>query len=221
MLRKSEGHQATKVLRLKPGDALIVTDGFGKAAVSNIQSITKNSVFVIPHYMLESNSACQSKLHIAISLLKNTERLEWFVEKAVELAIDRITPLHCQHTVKTNLRTDRLQSIIDSACKQSQRDRFPTLSPLTKFENFISEKTNDTKLIACCLDAKPKFALNKVLPANTNTTVVIGPEGDFSQMEVELAQKHNFVAASFGDARMRTETAGLFAAAYFYSINCF
>lgn len=220
MLRESEGHQAIKVLRLKAGDELIITDGNGNAATACIEHVTKSGVSVKTMTMLQSNHACNAKLHIAISLLKNAERLEWFVEKAVELSIDKITPLLCKHTVKTNVRLDRLQSIIDSACKQSQRNKFPALGALTTVENFISEDKSNTKVIACCMAMNTKLPLSKALPANHDATVLIGPEGDFSQTELELAQKHNFVPASFGNVRMRTETAGLFAASYFYAINC-
>lgn len=158
------------------------------------------------------------KLHIAIAPTKNMDRIEWFLEKATEMGITEITFLLCQNSERDKIRLDRLEKIVESAMKQSLQATLPKLNELIKFDTFIKQNFSfDEKnkgYIAYCNDEQlPFYPIEK----NENHLVLIGPEGDFSQKEVENAKKANFQGISLGQNRLRTETAGILVASCFYT----
>jgi len=157
-------------------------------------------------------------LHVAIAPTKNIDRFEWFLEKATEIGIDEITPLLCERSERKILKAERLEKIIESAMKQSLKFHLPKLNPLIKFSDFINQDFDSDLYIAHCEETDKK-TLKSMLVPNKNTTILIGPEGDFSTVEIEKAMQQNFVSITLGETRLRTETAGLVATQMVSFIN--
>jgi len=147
-------------------------------------------------------------VHIAISPTKNADRIEWFVEKAVELGIDEITLLECDRTERQHLKVDRLEKMAISAMKQSLKARLPLIHPLTGFRDIVQTPRYAEKYIAH-VDNENQNQLKNLIAAGTSYLVLIGPEGDFSDEELTLAENQGFKKISLGPSRLRTETAGL------------
>jgi 16S rRNA (uracil1498-N3)-methyltransferase len=153
------------------------------------------------------------KISIAISLLKNTNRFEWFLEKATEIGISEIIPLICERTEKERFRYDRMQGICISAMLQSQQTWLPVLQEPGKFESFVTQQfENCSKYIAHCMDEESKTQLHRQISKSSDQLICIGPEGDFTKTEIELALQHHFIPVSLGETRLRTETAAVVAA---------
>ena len=205
---ESESKHIAKVLRLQVGDKLFLTDGKGFFYESEISEISKKkcSVKVLKK---EQQQKHNYYLHVAISPTKNNDRFEWFLEKATEIGIDEITPLLTQNSERTKIKIERYQKVIESAMKQSHKAYHPKLNSLTTFENFINQDLDyDKKLMAHCYDAE-KFSLKKSVQEKQDILIMIGPEGDFTLEEVELATKKGIEPLSLGTYRLRTETAGI------------
>ena len=220
ILPEEESAHAIRVLRLKCGDEIEIIDGKGllcKAKIT-LENPKRCEFQIIEKIFIEKNR--NFDLHIAIAPTKGIDRFEWFVEKATEIGIGKITPLLCQFSERKTLKTERLEKIIISACKQSQRFYFPKIEELTNFETFIkqTENSNSQKFIAHCYPTEKPFLKNICLPAK-DTIILIGAEGDFSRDEIARAEKYGFVSVSMGDSRLRTETAGIIACATFESVN--
>lgn len=214
VFEEEEGRHLLSVLRKKPGDRLQITDGKGFFYEAELSDAGKRQVLA---RILSKNPAPAlrtGKLHIAIAPTKQTERLEWFLEKATEIGIDEITPLLCKRSERETLRLDRLEKILVSAMKQSLRAWLPKLNPLTRFQDFVKTSEEAQKCIAWCSDEPLPHLKQCILPSQ-NTVIAIGPEGDFSPEEVRLALDKGFKAVSLGNARLRTETAGLMAVGIF------
>lgn len=210
ILSEEESQHAVRVLRLQAGDAIELVDGVGgfyKAKITNPHP--KHCEFEILETKMEFGKR-DYKLHIAIAPTKNIERFEWFIEKCTEIGIDEITPLLCRFSERKIIKPDRLEKIIVSAAKQSLKAYFPKLNPLTSFKDFIKETEASQKFIAHCYESE-KNPLQKLCKVESDTLILIGPEGDFSQDEVELALSEQFQAVSLGNSRLRTETAGVVA----------
>ncbi|OJV42543.1 MAG: 16S rRNA (uracil(1498)-N(3))-methyltransferase [Bacteroidales bacterium 36-12] len=210
ILSEEESLHAIKVLRLQVGDEIVIVDGVGGYNKAKI---------TIPHhkhcgyevYSSETNYGKRNyKLHIAISPTKNIERFEWFVEKAVEIGIDEITPILCRYSERKVIKSDRLEKIIVSASKQSVKAFFTKLNPVTTFNDFVQNNNVKGKFIAHCYPEN-KILLKNALEGHNDIVILIGPEGDFSLEEVELALQNQFTPISLGESRLRTETAGVVA----------
>jgi 16S rRNA (uracil1498-N3)-methyltransferase len=205
-LDQDESRHATKVLRLRAGDALTLTDGKGGWYTAEI---------VNPEFpkctfrILESRQSKRPEFyrHIAIAPTKNADRTEWFVEKAVELGIDEISFMLCQTSERRTLNLSRIEKIAVSAMKQSQQMWLPKLSPLQPFADLIKSNA-DQKYIAF-VDRENPLHLKAVVRPGAHCLVLIGPEGDFSIEELQLAAHTGFQKVSLGINRLRTETAGL------------
>ncbi len=209
---EEESRHLRTVLRRQPGDRLRATDGKGNFYESELTEVGKKQSVA---RILETHPALPERpaaLHLAIAPTKQIERFEWFLEKATELGVDIITPLYCQRSERDSIRIDRLEKIVVSAMKQSLRAYLPVLNPLTPFHKFVSMATEAQKFIAWCDDQPIQHFKARVQP-RLDTLVLIGPEGDFSPEEVQLALDKNFTAIGLGPARLRTETAGLLAVA--------
>lgn len=205
----------TKSLRNKVGDAVELIDGTGNIFHSVITEISRGKlVAVIMNEEFCPNHWSQ-QLHVAIAPTKNADRMEWFVEKAVEIGIDSISFIRCERSVRTNLRMDRLLRILQSAMKQSNNIISPVLSeiPLKQLLD-DHDSSREEGLIAYC-GAGEKVSISQYQPKYSRTTILIGPEGDFTESEINHAVCRGFLPLTFGISRLRTETAGLYAVAAF------
>ena len=211
---EEESRHIAVVLRKRLGDQLELTDGKGKYAIGELVEIGKRHAAV--QIQEEKHFPPPTvRLHLAIAPTKNTDRFEWLLEKAVEMGVDTITPLRCQHSERQQIRYDRLEKIVVSAMKQSLRTYLPTLTELTPFHQLFGGVKASQRFIAWCPDHQELPHLKTVLQPRLDTLILIGPEGDFSPEEVALAQQHNCQPVTLGNARLRTETAGLYSCAAF------
>jgi len=209
VLSKEESKHATKVLRKKEGDILNFTDGKGgfyKAEIT-VADTKKCRLQIISSEQKPKQH--NYHLHIAIAPTKNMDRYEWFLEKATEIGIDEITPIICEHSERKVTKTERCNRILLSAMKQSLKFHLPKLNEAMPLKEFLKQDFEGNKYIAHCEDGE-KTELRKEEKAN-KTTVLIGPEGDFSASEIEMALQNQFKAVNLGTSRLRTETAGLVA----------
>jgi 16S rRNA (uracil1498-N3)-methyltransferase len=207
---QEESRHAIKVLRLKKGDILHVTDGKGNLYETEIieDDIKKCAVKIIN--TTEQYGTRDYYLHIAIAPTKNIKRFEWFLEKATEIGIDEITPVLCDHSERKNIRHDRMGKILVSAMKQSVKAYLPQLNDMTNIRKLISESNEEMKTIAIA-DEEDKQHLKDLFTSRKEILVLIGPEGDFSTEEIQEAKEKEFVPVSLGRSRLRTETAGIVA----------
>jgi 16S rRNA (uracil1498-N3)-methyltransferase len=206
-LDQEESRHCVKVLRKKPGDEILVTDGKGifYEAVITGEDYQK-CPFTVKHSYKESDR--DYSIHIAISPTKNADRLEWFVEKAVELGVDHITVMECENTERTFVKKERLDKVAISAMKQSLKARVPVITSLLKFADVIDKVSEPRRYIAYVDVANPDH-LQKIADPHQRYIVLIGPEGDFSADELAMAQTSGFAKVSLGPSRLRTETAGM------------
>lgn len=209
-LDESNSRHIIQVLRMKTGDDIQLTDGKGNIFTGQISNAQKRTCAVSIKERLPEPAAPR-KSTIAISLVKNTARFEWFLEKAVEAGISSIVPLLCERTEKQHFRFDRMRQIMISAMLQSHQAWLPLLCEPVKFKDWISVQTGSTKCIAHCNEDN-KYAFRQITDSNEDITICIGPEGDFSEQEIEWALQHGFKPVSLGNTRLRTETAGIAAA---------
>jgi 16S rRNA (uracil1498-N3)-methyltransferase len=206
---KEESKHIIKVLRKKDTDILHVTNGLGYLFTTQITlaSDTKCTVKIIK---IEQSETPKFKLHLAVAPTKMTDRYEWFLEKATEIGVSEITPIICDHSERKQLKIDRFEKIIQTAMKQSNQLFLPKLNEPIALKDLITQEFSGQKLIAHCEETHKKL-LKNVIKINENTTVLIGPEGDFSNKELELAFINNYIPISLGNNRLRTETAAIVA----------
>ena len=199
-----------QVLRKKAGDILHFIDGVGGMYQGEVMEVHKKQcILSILHHTPAYNQR-KVHLHIAIAPTKNINRLEWFLEKATEIGIDEITPILCDRSERKKIRNDRLEKILLSAAKQSLKAYLPKLNELTDYQDFIKKENDSLKYIAYCNDDNLNH-LKKEYSSLQNVTILIGPEGDFSKKEIQLALENSYKGISLGDSRLRTETAGIVA----------
>ncbi len=210
LLSEQESKHASRVLRLKAGDEVLLIDGKGVRYQALIVDQTGKRIMVKVSSEQQFEKRAAHRLHIAIAPTKNIERLEFFLEKATEIGVDEITPLLCRFSERKVIKNDRLQRVVVAAMKQSVKAFMPQLNPLTSFDDFIKKTHTGGKYIAHCYDGE-KNTLKEMVNSNSSSLVMIGPEGDFSLEEVALATKQGFVAVELGKERLRTETAGIVA----------
>ena len=207
-LPETEAHHCLKVLRMQEGDALRLTDGKGffyRAEIAEIHSsrCRLNLLETIPQPPL-----WEGKIEIALAPTKNTDRVEWFAEKATEIGIDKITFLRCRFSERKEMSIERIRKIMISAMKQSEKAMLPDLQEMTGFKDFIRQDFDGQKFIAHCYSGE-KIHLAQAYRKNENVLILIGPEGDFSEEEIGLAEECGFIPVSLGKSRLRTETAAL------------
>nr|WP_319570766.1 16S rRNA (uracil(1498)-N(3))-methyltransferase [uncultured Draconibacterium sp.] len=210
ILNETESKHAIRVLRLKEGDEIELVDGKGGFYKARIQNVNPKKCQLS---IIESQTDFGKKdfhLHIAIAPTKNIDRTEWFLEKCTEIGIDEVTPLLSEHSERKVIKPERLEKILVSAMKQSVKAYLPKLNGLTKLSDLLSQATETKKFIAHCNKGEKQHLKNVVKPGD-KVLILIGPEGDFSPEEVTLALEYGFEAISLGNARLRTETAGVVA----------
>ncbi len=207
---REESKHIAKVLRKKEGDTLYITNGFGFLFCAQI-ILSNPSQCIATIHSFEKQEHRKYKLHLVVAPTKMNDRYEWFLEKATEIGIDEITPVICDHSERKIIKTERFERILLSAMKQSLQLYLPKLNPVISFSNFIDEKKDGQLLIAHCEETK-KQSLKDILQLQSNTIILIGPEGDFSSKEIELALASGYTPVTLGETRLRTETAAIVAA---------
>ncbi len=217
-LDKEESTHCVKVLRLKEGDYIYITDGKGNLHKTQIIEASPRSCSVRVVETQEEFEKRDYHIHVAIAPTKNNSRLEWFLEKATEIGIDQITPIICQNSERNTLKLDRLEKILISAMKQSLKAYLPQINPPTTFIELIPSITQTHKFIATCNEEGRKLIKDLYKP-NQNVFIAIGPEGDFTKEEIQKAEENGFKKISLGKERLRTETAGLYVTAAIHQIN--
>ena len=213
-----ENRHLTKVLRKKIGDKIYVTNGEGVLFNCVIEDSNKNkTVLRIQNYSVINDNF--PKLKIGISLIKKTDRFEWFLEKATEIGVSEITPIISDNSERRKFNYDRATKLILSSMKQSLQYKLPILNNPITFLDYISETDDyyDSYIATCHGDGLDLF--DKKLCTGNNSEILIGPEGGFTLNEIGLAKKANFVPVSLGKNRLRTETAGVVVCSMFMSIN--
>jgi|ERR1035437_1406887 16S rRNA (uracil1498-N3)-methyltransferase len=208
ILSEDTSKHIIQVLRMKQGEQLQLTNGKGE--IITVEIISENKKAAEVNALSTSNIPPRtSNITIAISLIKNTNRFEWFLEKSTEIGISEIIPLICERTEKQHFRHDRMKNILISAMLQSQQAWLPVLHEPIKFKDIIKNSTHQKKYIAHCIEEEKKQLTNEAI--KQSTIILIGPEGDFTKEEVEFAKQNNFIPVSLGDTRLRTETAAIVA----------
>lgn len=208
-LSEETSKHCVQVLRMKEGEELLLTDGRGNLYTAVIVKADKKHS-VVRVEKVEQQRSAERKISIAISLLKNANRFEWFLEKATEIGVLEVIPIICKRTERQHFRLERMQGILIAAMLQSKQSWLPVLHEPIAFEKVVTASTYETKLIAHCEDTV-KNDISKISIAG-NTQILIGPEGDFTTSEIELALSKKFLPASLGNTRLRAETAGIVAA---------
>jgi len=209
-LSPEESKHCIKVLRLDTGDHVHLTDGNGNLYKTRIlDADVKKCILEIQEVTKEYNKK-DFKIHMAIAPTKNIGRFEWFLEKATEIGIDEITPFICEHSERKVIKPERLNKVIIAAMKQSLKAYLPVLNPAISFKEFAAKNFDSERYIAYCSD-KYRDNLKDVYKKQKNAVIMIGPEGDFSQVEIDFAIDTGFKPVSLGPERLRTETAALVA----------
>lgn len=207
---KEESRHIVKVLRKRDGDKIQITNGSGYLFTSEITFAAerKCEVKIIEEQFFEPSDYY---LHLAVAPTKMNDRYEWFLEKATEIGIHEITPLICEHSERTNFKADRFEKILQSAMKQSLQYYMPKLNEPVAYNIFVNDTPDGQLFIAHCEEADKKLLKTEIKPKR-RITILIGPEGDFSTKEIQLALQKNYVPVSLGNTRLRTETAAIVAA---------
>jgi 16S rRNA (uracil1498-N3)-methyltransferase len=223
-LDEDTSRHLVQVLRMKEGEEINLTDGKGNLLTCVISDANKKHCLVevkgtrykAQGTHLRNNFGGQArKVSVAISLLKNRNRFEWFLEKATEIGVREIIPLICERTEKEKFRYDRMNAICISAMLQSQQCWLPVLHEPVRFEDLVIWKFEDAqKLIAHCVEEDKQLLNHHLISKSSNHLIAIGPEGDFTPREIEQAIQLGFVPVSLGETRLRTETAGVVAAGF-------
>jgi 16S rRNA (uracil1498-N3)-methyltransferase len=219
ILDEKESKHLVRSLRMSVGDKVKLIDGKGSLYEGIIGEANPKGCIILITRIIKDFEKRDYRLHIAISPLKNADRLEWFIEKSVEIGIDEITPLLCRNTEHRNIREERLNNIIISAMKQSLKATIPKLNNPVRFSEFISHRHNGIKMIAHCSPDSERVSIKNLYRAKNNAVIMIGPEGDFSGDEIREADAYKFASIHLGPSRLRTETAGIAACHSVYLIN--
>lgn len=217
-LPEEESGHAVRVLRHVEGDEVEVVDGEGTWYHCRITAAHPKhcGVEIIsqrpdPHWPY--------RVEIGIGPTKNLDRMEWWLEKATEMGLDRFVPLRCRFSERKELKTERMRKIAVSAMKQSLKATLPEISEMTDIRRFVEEPFEGQKFIAHCMEDQPRQLLAQLIGKGQNVRILIGPEGDFSPEEVEMALSNGYLPVSLGDQRLRTETAALSSVNTIHIIN--
>lgn len=225
-LNEEESKHAIRVLRLSVGDVIYLIDGIGGFYKAELTDANAKRCIVKIIETKKEYGKHTFYLHIALAPTKNIDRTEWFLEKAAEIGIDEITPIECEHSERTVVKPERLNKILVSAIKQSVKAYLPKLNEMADFDKFVKQPFEGQKFIAHCRLTLPSSNvegqthrpsrgatkhLKNIYTIGQNALILIGPEGDFSEKEIQLALQNGFKEISLGNSRLRTETAALVA----------
>ncbi|SDJ65082.1 RsmE family RNA methyltransferase [Chryseobacterium jejuense] len=214
IINEEEQQHIVKVLRMKDGEEIYVTDGNGALASGKLVIEGKKAGIEVSE-IKNDLPGFTPKLHIAIAPTKNIDRIEFFVEKAVEMGISEISIIATEKTERKNINIDKIRKQAIAASKQSLRFHFPVINDTVKLSDFLKSIHPDNTFVAHCHENLERMEL-KNIPTMEEITFLIGPEGDFSEKEIAFLAEHKIKAVSLGDQRLRTETAGVFVAAWNY-----
>ncbi len=217
-LPEEESLHCAKVLRMKAGEPILITDGKGMFydAVVSLPHQRHTSVEIVSQTIVQKS--WKPHIHIAFAPTKNMDRTEWFVEKATEIGIDTLTPLLTRYSERKEIKPARIEKILVSAMKQSQKAFLPVLNPMIPFGEFIRQSFSGQRMLAHCHEGDKKL-LSQAYNRGEDVLILIGPEGDFSEQEVELALENQFSPISLGESRLRAETAALVACHSIHLLN--
>jgi len=218
-LNETESRHSVRVLRMKKGMQVKLIDGKGNLYEGVITEPDPKGCIIRIESVIKNFEARNYRLHIAISPLKNPERFEWFVEKSVEIGVDEITPVICRNTEKPGIKPDRINNIIISAMKQSLKSQATLLNEVCEFPDLIKGGHSGIKMIAHCSGSGKRSQVGEVYSKAKDAVIIIGPEGDFSEDEIEQAERYGYTPVHLGRSRLRTETAGVAACHSIYFIN--
>ena len=213
-LPEEESQHCAKVLRMKAGEHIHIIDGVGGLYEAEILEAHPKRTQVSIISEQHEYGRRPFRLHLAVAPTKNIDRFEWFVEKATEIGFDELTPLCCRYSERKVIKPERIEKILVSAAKQSLKAYVPRLNPMITAKEFIGNSSvlipHFSLFIAHCYDQPKQHLFNACQPGG-DVVVMVGPEGDFSEEEVELALRNSFQAITLGESRLRTETAGVVA----------
>ena len=220
ILPEEEARHAIKVLRSHPGDILTVVDGCGTRYLCRLLNDNPRNAEVEITAAEPVPPVWHTDITLAVAPTKNADRMEWLVEKVVEIGVNSIVPLLCRHSERKVMKTDRLERIAISAMKQSLKAVLPHIAPLTPISDFIAGCTSEKRFICYCDDYIERIPLVKAyVPQAKSVAILIGPEGDFDPKEVKSAFDAGFRPVTLGDNRLRTETAALVATDTIHILN--
>ena len=212
VINEVDSKHISKSFRKNIGDNIRITNGLG--CVCNAEIIEKGKKIKVKIKGVEKFESPNFSIHVALSPLKNISRFEWFVEKATELGISQITPIVCEHSEKKKVNSERLERILISSLKQSNQFFKPKINSISTFENFILN-SEDQLLMA---NLKTSNKLSEKLFTKSNICLMIGPEGGFSEREIDLAKKQGIKEVTLGNSRLRSETAAIYGMSIIRSI---
>ena len=218
-LDNNESRHLIRVLRMARGAEVRLIDGRGNLYEGFISEPDQNRCMIEITGKTVDFEKRDYKLHIAISPIKNPERFEWFIEKSVEIGVDEITPLVCRNTEKPGIKSGRINNLIISAMKQSLKATKPVLNEPCNFKDFLKSDPIGIRMIAHCNTSILRTRISDVYSKKENAVILIGPEGDFTNDEIDLALCKGFKPIHLGARRLRTETAGVAACHSIYFIN--
>ena len=207
---RDESKHISKVLRKKEGDLLYITNGRGFQFTTEILNADHNRC-IAKIEQCEQQQPAPYKLHLVVAPTKMNDRFEWFLEKATEIGIQEITPLICDHSERKAIKPGRYERVLQSAMKQSLHTFLPVLNPIAHFSEFIQQEKKGQQFIAHCEAGENKVPLKHQIQKHGEITILIGPEGDFSEEEIKMALENNWQPVSLGNNRLRTETAAIVA----------
>lgn len=207
---KEESRHLIKVLRKSEGDTVFITDGNGHFYTTEISFANEKKCTVNVIKTEHKSKNRPFHLHIAIAPTKLNDRYEWFLEKAVEIGIDEITPIICKNSERKVIKVDRMKKIIQSAVKQSLQLYVPVFNEPILFDDFLKNQKASQKFIAHCEDENNKQFLQHIAKPENDILVLVGPEGDFTPKEIQKTLDLNFIPVTLGHNRLRTETAGVY-----------
>ena len=219
-LDPTESAHAVRVLRKRIGDPVEVVDGKGNLFRCRIADDNPRGALLTIEDRSPLPKVWKPALHIALAPTKHMDRMEWLLEKAVEIGVDRIVFLKCARSERKVVKLDRLEKVMVSAMKQSLKGVLPELEEMSDFRGFVSSDFGDAvKFMGYCSSDYPRKEFVKEYPRHTDVVILIGPEGDFSPEEVEAAVAGGFVPVTFGESRLRTETAALYGVTAVHVMN--
>lgn len=220
VLPESDSQHCVRVLRMKAGDMIEVIDGKGTRYECRIVDAHSKHALVEIVSTVEVPKPWSGRLTVAVAPTKHLDRMEWMVEKMVEIGVDRVVPLLCRHSERKEIKIERLQKIAVSAMKQSLKTSLPIIDEMTPIATFVkSTSASGRRFVAYCDPSIPRRLLSKEAVPMADTTILIGPEGDFSPEEIKMTLDAGFAPVSLGDCRLRTETAALAALQTIHVVN--
>lgn len=210
LLPDSDSAHCCRVLRMKEGDKIEVVDGKGSCyeCVITDANPRMTRINIVSRREIPDNFI--QRIVLAVAPPKNIDRMEWLVEKAVEIGVSEIIPVRCARSERKDLKTGRLEKIMVSAMKQSLKARLPELREMTDFRSFVDQTTTDQKVVGYCSETIERIDFSTLYKKESSITIFIGPEGDFTPEEIDYCIAGGFVPVTFGNSRLRTETAALY-----------